>query len=538
MIIAMIIKNKRLLLGLSIATIFALGLVSYNTVAFAGGAAPGTADPADRSDDISVQVITTVGPVPFKQYDFGTKSISLYSGVDTQVFDRPTIISIGGFTVDAAPTAKFTLIEADAQTATTPVVNPVTFNGVFQGTVDGLDGPAIAYWDTFTRDVSANVIGGDIVATITTDSTAGITDCLVAQGVVFEEGSGQPAGYVADGVALRGLASATITIAGIPANHVPVAAHLFWGALNPSQPSTQIDINGVTVTADRQAFDIPDPCWGQDVAWGFEKDVTSEIVGNGNGNYLIGNLPGVLNEGATLVIIHQIDAIDIDKRWAHTNLQTLVCPDPDSTFDRGECFFDDGTPAPAPVAANTGNVQVYPDDLPTVDIEGTTKSLVEVLVHKNGKIQNLVPGQVYSEVSVWANLDIGALDIHDDFADCVGPLKVNPPNIGGGLKVIEELPNGDVFDITLDLISGDRGSIHLTDGTSLATVEDVSAGSHITMYTKFGPDVKKDLATVWLDEGMRMCQNWASAEADLEENDLVDNDKSHADLAFVQREKP
>ena len=103
--------------------------------------------------------------------------------------------------------------------------------------------------------------------------------------------------------------------------------------------------------------------------------------------------------------------------------------------------------------------------------------------------------------------------------------------------MIEELPNGDVFDITDDLISGDRGSIQLdTDGTSWATVEDVSEGSHITMYTKFGPDVKKVDADEVLEDGMAMCQNWASAEADLEEADLVDNEESHADLAFVQRE--
>ena len=247
-----------------------------------------------------------------------------------------------------------------------------------------------------------------------------------------------------------------------------------------------------------------------------------------------------LNEAGEVIatqLIWVLNPIDSEKRWTHTNLTLLVCETPLSTLVKGECQLEDGTVVAPPVPADTDDEQVYPDDLPVEDVTGDDKSLLEVKIHKNGKIQNYVPGQNYAEVAVWANLDLASLEIHEDFSECTALLlQVNPPHVGGGVIVVEELPNGEVFEITDDLISGDRGtiSLDLNTGEAWATVEDVSADSHITMYVKFGPALKGENAeTVLGDDLMDMCENTATATATVDGFFSTDDEDTSAELAVI-----
>jgi hypothetical protein len=498
--------NRNSMSVFSIATIFVLGCVSYNTVVYA--ADTGTIDPAESFRVAAPAALAPVGPAPFRQYEFGSKSISLYFGVDTQTDDKPTVMPISGFAVDAAPAAKFTLIEADAQATIAPVVNPVFFNGVFQGTVDGLDGPAVAFWDTFTRNVSADVLAGDGAAIVSTDSTAATVDCLVAQGIVFEEGSGQPAGYAADGVALRDLAGATITIAGIPANHEAVAAHLYWGVLNPRAPSNQIDINGTTVTADRSGFDTPDPCWGQEAAWGFEKDVTSEIVGNGNGDYLINNLPGNLMEGATLVVIHRIDPFDVEKSWTFTDYNwdpICISWDPDT----GACL------ATRPANINNPDDDVLANPLAQ---DGDDKYIALAKVNKE-KFKNTNPGAFYALTTVDVKEDLSGLTVWEDYEDCFaeqGLVKFVSRDPSRNVKVAVADPSGDITELSDDIYDGIAGAItSINDESAHIEITDSShltAGSTVYVLVKFQNDLKNEDAPG--DAFDEMCDNieWVSTE--------------------------
>ena len=246
-----------------------------------------------------------------------------------------------------------------------------------------------------------------------------------------------------------------------------------------------------------------------------------------------------LNEAGDVIatqLVWVLNPIDSEKRWTFTNRVLLVCETPESTLVKGECKIDGEVVAP-PVPADTDDEQVYPDDLPTVDIEDETKSLLEVKIHKNGKIQNFIPGQNYAEVAVWANLDIDQLVIRDVFADCTDLLlRVNPPHVGGGLTVIEELPDGTVFEITDDLIDLSRGSIalDLDAGTAIATINDVVADSHITMYVKFQTALKGQDAETALGENlMDMCENIADATASSDALFNNDVDNTSAKLAVV-----
>jgi hypothetical protein len=247
-----------------------------------------------------------------------------------------------------------------------------------------------------------------------------------------------------------------------------------------------------------------------------------------------------LNEAGEVIgsqLIWVLNPIDVDKRWTFTNRVLLVCETPESTLVKGECQLDDGTVVAPPVPADTDDEQVYPDDLPTTVIDDETKSLLEVKIHKNGKIQNFIPGQNYAEVAVWANVDIDVLTIHEDFSACTELLlRVNPPQVGGGLTVIEELPNGEVFEITDDLIDLSRGTIMLDvdNGMAWATINDVSADSHITMYVKFQTALKGDNAVEELGgDLMAMCENMALATASSDALFNDDVDGTSAKLAVV-----
>jgi len=518
--------NRNLLPGLSIATIFVLGFVSYNTVVYAA-AAPGTADPADIAFDAPTQLVP-VAPAPFAQYNFGSKSISLYFGTDTQISDRPTVISITGFTVDATPTAKFTLIEADAQQNLFPITlnNPVTFNAVFVQDVIGADGPAVSYWDTITNDVSTLVNAGDTAATITIDSDGSTTDCLVAVGVVFEEGSsGQPEGYVADGVALRDLTSATIVIAGIPAFHTPVAAHLYWNVLNPSNPGNQISINGVIVTADQAATDTPDPCWDQEITWGFEKNVTSEIVGNGNGNYVIDNLPAGLMEGASLVVIHELDVIDVEKTWTFTDYNwDPICIAIDILT--GEC-----------VATRPANINNPADDVlaDALAQDGAGKHVVFAQVHKD-RFSNTNPGAFYALTTVDIKNDLSSLTVWENYEDCFaeqGLIKFVSKKPTRNVKVAVADPNGDITELTDDIYDGIGGAITSIDDVSahieITDASNLTEGSTVYVLVKFQDDLKNEPAPG--NEFDAMCINAELVDAEIA--DEVDSDHAVAALRIT-----
>lgn len=486
--------NKQLLLGLSIATIFALGIVSYNTFAHAD-AQPGTTDQVIATNDVVINAVPN--PLsPFAQHNFGSKSISLYFNVDTQILDKPTTINIDGFTVDENPEAKFTLIEADGQQIINANIhNPYTFNGALMGNITGADGPAVAYWDTLTNDVSGNVTAGDTSATIVIDSIGSTTDCLVSQGIVFEEGSGQSSSYVANGTALRDESSGTISISGIPSDHVLAAAYLYWNVLNRTEVSDQIDINGQTISANLTGSDFPDPCWlpgganFNGTTWGFVADVTSKIVGNGNGDYLIDNFPEGLMEGASLVIVHA-DSFDAIKSWTHTDYNwDQRC---DGYLNATSSICQDSSTNSTDIGFRSANINIDDDVLADpLDQDSNGNYTAFAQVNKN-KFKNTNPGAFYAMTTVEIETDLDSLTVDELYSDCTdngnGILEFVSKKIDRNIKVAVADSNGDVTELTDDLYDGIGGSIVADIDDANVIISDsnnLTAGSTVYVLVKF-----------------------------------------------------
>ena len=458
----------------SISTLFLLLCVSHSIVVNAAGSG-GLADAA-AAPAAAPAPLTPVSPAPFAQYVFGSKSVSLYFGTDSNdPFASPLSHPIGGFTVDAAPTAKFSLILADAQIPAPQ--NPVSFNGVLKGYVTGADG---LFWDTFNADVSAEVAGGDTGAMVAINTSF---DCLTTHGIVFEEGSGQPAGYVAAGTALRGQVSGNINILGIPANHEVVAAWLYWSVMSFTRPPSVIDIDGNTVAAGLGGADIS-PCWAEPAIYGYAADVTPYVPGNGA--YTISNLPAGRMEGASLAVVHRIDPFDVEKSWTFTDYNW----DPICTLidiETGECL------ATRPANINFPGDDVLADPLAQ---DGDDNYIVLAQVNKE-KFQNTNPGAFYALTTVDIKADVPSLTVTEEYDDCYadqGLIQFVSQKPTRNVKVAVADPSGDVTELTDDIYDGIGGAITFIDDTA-AVVEITDAsylteGSTVFVLVKFQDDLK------------------------------------------------
>lgn len=261
-------------------------------------------------------------------YSFPGKTVLIYDGVETE--QGPAFpISMSGF---AAPSsnisARTTWIVGDGQTGSPTgnpggLVNTVTFDGgssvvTFSPALTGADGAANGnyLWDTESHDVSSSFAPGSTGANATVATNG---DCVTWQAQVLDVGSsGALGGYAASGIGLRDRENGTISVSGIPAGDVPVAAFLYWGIINDTQPSGTMMVNGSPVTGTLVGSDIS-PCWSPTTYWGFKADVTPLVTGNGN--YVISGYPtgetdnadpwgpntqntAPLAEGASLVIVY------------------------------------------------------------------------------------------------------------------------------------------------------------------------------------------------------------------------------------------
>lgn len=194
-------------------------------------------------------------------------------------------------------------------------------------------------------------------------------------------------------------------------------------------------------------------------------------------------------------------AIQVEKTWTHTNLNPVICEIIELQEVCHEANVD-----------NDGAENIFPGPLDT-DV-GDGKAILEVVVHNNGKVTNLVPGQTYAEIKVTVNNAVDELWISDDFADCVDPfLQINPKKNNNAATVILVDPNKDVFDLSDALRDAGKLTV-VEEGPAEAHLENVAAGSEVYLYVKFGPSIKGDnWASIALPD--RMCENTASVTFDL-----------------------
>ena len=519
-------KNKQLLLGLSITAILATSLLGFSQFALAD---QGETTNTVTSDDVSIAV-TAIGSNPDLQFNVVTDSVSLYWGAETQNNPNQVInFTIGGFVVDG--TAEATLIVSDGQSACrTTSASSVIFNTVTIGTVEGFDGPppVTCLWDNFTADVTAHVNAGDISATL---DVAAINDCLTNQVIIFEEGTNGFVAAESAGVGMRNYGNGTITISGIPANHVPVSSLLFWQVLNQTQPaSNNVTINGNNVTEVLIGSDV-DPCWGQENAWAFAADVTPYV--SGNGSYEIEGVPsGLTNgqdpwagtvaplaEGASLVVIHQIDAISAEKSWTHTDYNwDPVC---DGIFNVTGCFTLDGTATLDLRPANIFNVttdDVLADEL---DNDGLGNYTAIAQVHKD-KFKNTNPGAMYALTTIDVAADLDSLTVWEEYGDCYedkGLLQFVSKKDTRNVKVAVANSTGFVTELSDDIYDGIGGNITSINATSahieITDPANLTEGSTVYVLVKFQDDLKNESAPN--NEFDEMCNNVEDVKANIGE---------------------
>ncbi len=125
------------------------------------------------------------------------------------------------------------------------------------------------------------------------------------------------------------------------------------------------------------------------------------------------------------------------------------------------------------------------------------KFIIEVLTNEDNVVLDIIPSEYYSVVTITANQDIPALGIHDDFSDCADRDEapnlsiLDPDNIPGGVAVVFVDNEGNVFDITDELLSMDR--VYFRDNTDngvndtaiAVLLNNIPAGSKVLLYVKF-----------------------------------------------------
>jgi len=157
------------------------GNASYSLTGFASGATDGSdpwnvGSPVPELEGASLVVVYDNAASPMTHIDI-SGGATMTSGQGLTSIG----VTLGGFTVSAAPSVQTTFIVADGQSSAD---GPATFDGValnpgdFQG-LDPMDVPSYSQgdlWDTSTYDVSGDVTTGDTSATATIGTAQ---DCLV-----------------------------------------------------------------------------------------------------------------------------------------------------------------------------------------------------------------------------------------------------------------------------------------------------------------------------------------------------------------------
>lgn len=204
--------------------------------------------------------------------------------------------------------------------------------------------------------------------------------------------------------------------------------------------------------------------------------------------------------------LNLVDPIEVEKTWTHTDYNWEHCTGVINSVDH-LCYVDGTFMTGIPfITANINNEDhdVLADPL---DQDNDDKYLVFAQVHKKNKaFSNTNPGAFYALTTIDVIADVDGLRVWENYDDCtdqdeqspsagedlLGLLPHNKNNPIQSVKVAIAAPNGDVLEITDDLL--DSGAI--TSGNGFAEsahvdiLQEIPAGSTVYVLVKFRDDLK------------------------------------------------
>ena len=120
--------------------------------------------------------------------------------------------------------------------------------------------------------------------------------------------------------------------------------------------------------------------------------------------------------------------------------------------------------------------------------------IVEAVVKKNNKVKSYNPGQYYAVSTVNVLMDTDELTIEEKWCECTGISALSPEK-GGGSVVIVQVGPDDPDEVAYQILDAKSEEVTVVDCKATAVLEDVSAGTTILMYVKFGPAMKGETWT-------------------------------------------
>ena len=282
------------------------------------------------------------------------------------------------------------------------------------------------------------------------------------------------------------VSSVSTGMTGFTASAAPSAKTTYIVADGQDQFSDDTIFNGVTLASDTTAMPETTSFEGSDgKLWDTDTYDVSAYVLAGDTSCTVKLQRGSDCLVHTAQVFSVTSTIEVAKDYRYTN----VCFEKDNDGD-GKCSED-----PIDGIDNDGDGQIDEDDVDC--LEGTylgdplsmigENYIVEAVV-KGGKVKSYNPGQYYAVSTVNVQKDVETLTIVENWCDCTGISALSPAQ-GGGSVVIVQVGPDDVACQILDAKS-DNVTVDASGCIATATLGDVSAGTTILMYVKFGPAQK------------------------------------------------
>jgi len=261
-----------------------------------------------------------------------------------------------------------------------------------------------------------------------------------------------------------------------------------WNLSGPGGPGANI-----SVAIDGSWFSVGEiPNTYADEFWGFVSSEPFSAVRLSNGSNCY---PPGTAWCETYELDNMVYSKHVEKDYRYTNVCFEKDNDLDGNFSEDPVNFDvEGNPID-----DDGDGLYNEDDVDCPGPEGTPLTslgtllptdggnyTVEAVVHKNGKVSSYNPGQYYAVSTFNVREDVENLTIEENWCNCTNISALNPKKGGGSVVIVQVGPDGVAYQI-LDAES-DEVTVNVCKAT--AVLEDVSAGTTILMYVKFGPAQK------------------------------------------------
>lgn len=514
--------SKRLILSLTIATIFTLGVVAFSSTSMA------VVEDRISSTGGEIQVAAEVVSAQLGQVDCDVDQEPIVAMVTTNGFNSGTATILVG---DLTP--KFTVRDLDVSGGIPECVTKLYISSEAFG---------LCLLTPFTAEQEATIvnwiatggeawINGEWGGINPEGDTCGVgTKSLIENFVTAANIDQDSNGPFVDGVDFDSTIPATVTLfAGVNSYQQSAGSHFVDAAGDPA-----------VVVDERQHPNM--------IAGPFE-DGCVVIMGDSNwphdafinvldNRQLANNAIAFINECAT--------PIEVTKTWTFTDYNwDQVCDDPLATPTNGRCILldesDVGPTRPANINFNGDNSDpdddVLADPLPQDD-DGKYTAFAQI--HRNDNFSNTNPGQFYALTVVDVLRDVDALAVWENYDDCVDG------DVGGGGVDIKLLtpaakpdravkaaiadPDGFVTEITDDLydsgaitFSGDEGHVDI--------LQEIPAGSTVFVLVKFQDDMK-GFDTGGDFDGMCDNTEWVHVLEEVGEDDFETIFDAHADAAL------